>query len=73
MPILPRILQALYLVDEIESIHVVSQAEAVFVRAYFDREGRPRSLDLPAGHYLIVRLADAPSIRPDLSTVKRID
>lgn len=63
-------LQRLYeLIDDIETVHVVCDAEYLSLLAKFDGEEKPRGQKLPRGHYLILRLVDAPLQRTGLFAV----
>lgn len=60
-------LQSLYsLVPGVELVHAIAGAQSVTLEALIDGERSARSLVLPAGHYLIVKVIDRPTTRRGL-------
>lgn len=63
-------LQGLYAVGTIETLHVVSGAVGVTVKAFIAGEEGPRELALPEGNYLIGRVVERPTATPGLFGVR---
>ncbi len=58
-------LQRLYELADIETVHAITAADVVDVTVKMP-DGQDRSLTLPAGHYLVLRVVDRPTVRPGL-------
>jgi hypothetical protein len=57
-------LQQLYEIQTIETVHAITSAERVDLKAIID--GTDRSLTLPPGHYLVLKVVARPTERPGL-------
>ncbi len=59
-------LSDLFSLGGIETIHIASYATSMSVSVFFDGEPKPRGLNLPRGHYLIMKFVDPSLDRPGL-------
>lgn len=63
-------LQSLYGLGGIETLHIVTDAVGVTLKAFIVGEDRPREMALPEGNYLIVRVTSRPTSTPGLFGVR---
>lgn len=63
-------LQGLYSLGGIETLHVITDAVGVTIRAFVVGEDGPREMAMPEGHYLIVRVTTPPTLTPGLFGIR---
>ena len=61
-------LQRLYELEQIETVHAVSEARSVDISVDIG-DNIPRTLHLPAGSYLVLRVVDAPVAKAGLYAI----
>lgn len=63
-------LQSLYGLGGIETLHIITAAVGVTLKAFIVGEDGPRDMALPEGNYLIVRVTSRPTATPGLFGVR---